>query len=192
MQDSYTANHPLRFRPLLLALHLQTALLLFSLAKYPNSAFLSPATLPHHLRTHLFLLPLSLIFQSSPLPQNPKSRRSCPTVPTSNLTQIRSPPGFLKNVHPYLFPQSPILSTSPSSPVSFIPLSKNPLSHHCQRAVFDSCSRFDTVPACAGRTGRTDGHTTTAYRASIASRSKEIIAASRTPPTRQEARTTTE
>ena len=24
----------------------------FSLAKYPNSAFLSPATLPHHLRTH--------------------------------------------------------------------------------------------------------------------------------------------
>ena len=75
-----------------------------------------------------------LIFQSSPLPQNPKSTRSCPTVQTNNLTQIRSPPGFLKNVHPYLFPQmpqSPILSTSPSSPVSFIPLSKNPLSHHC-------------------------------------------------------------
>jgi len=56
-----------------------------------------------------------------------------PTVQTSNLTQIRSPSGFLKNVHPFLFPQSPILSTFPSSPVSFIPLSKNPLSHHCLR-----------------------------------------------------------
>ena len=37
-----------------------------------------------------------------------------------NLTQIPYPPGFLKNVHPYLFPQSPILSTSPSLPASFI------------------------------------------------------------------------
>ena len=105
----------------------------FSLAKYPSSAFLSPATLPHHLRTHPFLLPLPLIFQSSPLPQNPKSTRSSPTVQTSNLTQVRSPPGFLKNVHPSLFPQSPILSTSPSSPASFILLSRNPLSHHCLR-----------------------------------------------------------
>ena len=123
---SVTASH--RF-----SWHLQTAVLLFSLAKYPKSAFLSPATLPHHLRTHPLLLPLPLISQSSPLPQNPKSTRSCPTVQTSNLTQIRSPPGFLKNVHPFLFPQSPILSTSPSSLVSFIPLSKNPLSHHCLR-----------------------------------------------------------
>ena len=37
----------------------------------------------------------------------------------------------MSNVHPYLFPQSPILSTSPSLPASFIPLSRNPLSHHC-------------------------------------------------------------
>jgi len=58
----------------------------FSLAKYPNSAILSPATLPYHLCTHPLLLPLPLIFQSSPLPQNPKSTRSCPTVQTSNLT----------------------------------------------------------------------------------------------------------
>ena len=62
--------------PLFLALHLQTALLLSSPAKYPNSAFLSPATLPHHLRTHPLLMPLPLISQSSPLPQNPKSTRS--------------------------------------------------------------------------------------------------------------------
>ena len=112
---------------------LADSFLLFSLAKYPNSTFRSPATLPHHLLTYPFLLSLPLIFQSSPLPQNPKSTRSCPTVQTSNLTQIRSPPGFLKNVHPFSFPQSPILSTSPSSPVSFIPLWKNPLSHHCLR-----------------------------------------------------------
>ena len=72
-------------------------------------------------------MPLPLISQYSLLPQNPKSTRSCPTVQTNNLTQIRSPSGFLKNVHPFLFPQSPILSTCPSSPVSFIPFSKNPL-----------------------------------------------------------------
>ena len=50
--NSCTANPPHPFPPLLLALHLQTALLLFSLAEYPNCAFLSPATLSHHLRTH--------------------------------------------------------------------------------------------------------------------------------------------
>ena len=105
----------------------------FSPSKCPNSTFFLPATLLHHLRTHLLLLPLPLISQSSLLPQNPKSTRSCPTVQTNNLTQTQSPPGFLKNVHPSLFPQSAILSTSPSSPVSFIPLSKNPLSHHCLR-----------------------------------------------------------
>ena len=107
--------------------------LFFSQAKYPNYVFLSLATLPHHLHTHPLLLPLPLIFQSSPLPQNPKSTRSCPTVQTSNVVQIPSPPGFSKNVHPYLFPQSPILSISLSLPVSFIPLSRNPLSHHCLR-----------------------------------------------------------
>ena len=84
--NSYTANPPHHFPPLLLAFHLQTALLLFSLAKYPNSAFLSPTTLPHHLRTHPLLLPLPLIFQSLPLPLNSKSTRSWPTVQTSNLT----------------------------------------------------------------------------------------------------------
>ena len=64
--NSYTANPPHRFPPLLLALHLQTPLLLFSLAKYPNSALLTPATLPHHLRTHPLLLPLPLIFSLYP------------------------------------------------------------------------------------------------------------------------------
>ena len=88
---------------------------------------------PHHLRTHSLLLPLPLISQSLPLPQNPKSTRSCPTVQTSNMTQIRSQPGFLKNAHQFLFPQSPILSTFPSSPASFTPLSRNLLSHHCLR-----------------------------------------------------------
>jgi len=128
--NSYTANPPHRYRPLL-ALHLQTALPLFSLAKYTNSVCLSPVTPLHHLRTHPLLLPLPLTSQFSPLPRNPKSTRSCPTVQTSNLTQITYRPGFLKNVHPYLFPQSPILSTSPSLPASFIPLSSNSLSHHC-------------------------------------------------------------
>jgi len=72
-----------------------------------------------------------LTAQFSPLPRNPKSTRSCPTVQTSNTTQIPYRPGFLKNVHPYLFPQSPILLTSPSLLASFIPLSRNPLCHHC-------------------------------------------------------------
>ena len=40
-------------------------------------------------------------------------------------SQIPYRPGFLKNVHPYLFPQSPILSISPSLPATFIPLSRN-------------------------------------------------------------------
>jgi len=43
------------------------------------------------------------------------------------------PTWLLKNVHPFFFPQSPILSTSPSSPASFTPLSRNPLSHLCLR-----------------------------------------------------------
>ena len=110
-----------------------TACLAERQTKHPNSAFLSPATLPHQLHTYLLLLPLPLISQSSPLPHNPKSTRSCPAVQTSNLTQIRSPPGLLKNAHQFLFPQSPILSTFPSSPASFTPLSRNPLSHHCLR-----------------------------------------------------------
>ena len=71
-----------------------TACLAERQTKHPNSAFLSPATLPHHFHTHL-LLPLPLISQSSPLPHNPKSTRSCPAVQTSSLTQIRSPPGLL-------------------------------------------------------------------------------------------------
>ena len=57
--NSYTANLPHRYPPLLLALYLQTALLLVSQAKYPNSAFLTPAAQPHHLRTHPLLLPPS-------------------------------------------------------------------------------------------------------------------------------------
>ena len=64
---------------------------------------------------------------------NTGHRSSCPAVQTSNVTQMRSQPGFLKNAHQFLFPQSPILSTFPSSPSSFTPLSRNPLSHHCLR-----------------------------------------------------------
>ena len=44
-----------------------------------------------------------------------------------------SPPGFSKNVRPYLFQQSPILSTSPSLQASFIPRSTNASSLHCLR-----------------------------------------------------------
>ena len=88
------------------------------------------ATSSPHLPSFL-LLPL--ISQSSPLPRDRKFTRSCPTVQTSNLTQIRSPPGFGKSAHPFSFPQSPILLTCPSSPVSLTPLSKNPLSHYCLR-----------------------------------------------------------
>jgi len=49
-----------------------------------------------------------------------------PTVQTSSLTSIPSPPSFWKNVHPFLFPQSPTLSTSPSSPATFIPQNRHP------------------------------------------------------------------
>ena len=61
------------------------------------------------------------------------STRSCPAVQTSNVTQIRSQPGFLNSAHQFLFPQSPILSTFLSSPASFTPLLRNSLSHHCLR-----------------------------------------------------------
>ena len=59
-----------------------------------------------------------------------------------------------------MFPQSPILSTSPSSPASFIPLSRNPLFHHCLRnrhwikknsqkvsclCLLDHSAAFDTI-----------------------------------------------
>ena len=57
----------------------------------------------------------------------------CPTVETSSLIRIPSPPGFSKNVHPYLFQQSPILSTFPSLPARFIPLSRNLSSLHYLR-----------------------------------------------------------
>ena len=134
MLDSYTANPPLRFRPLLLALHLQTALLLFSLAKYPNSAFLLPATLPHHLHTHPLLLPLPLISQSSPLPQNPKSTRSCPNK-QSDSDPI--PTWLLKECSSLLVPQSPLEgkysleSTDPLRKRNLRPSSNN----HCPQAV---------------------------------------------------------
>ena len=125
--NSYTASHHLSWhftcRQLCFLFHRQNI----------QTPSLSLASLPHHLCTHPLLLPLPPISQSSPLPQNPKSTRSCPTLQTSNVTQIRSQPGFLKNAHEFLFPQSPILSTFPSSPACFTPLSRNPLSHHCLR-----------------------------------------------------------
>ena len=115
--NSYTANPPHRFPPLLLACICRQLCFFFHWQNIQTPPFSHQP--PCHIISALpLLLPLPLIFQSSPLPQNPKSTRSCPTVQTSNLTQIRSPPGFLKNVHPFLFPQSPMLSTSPSSPAS--------------------------------------------------------------------------
>ena len=123
--NSFTANPRHRYPPLL-ELHLQTALLLFSPAKYPNSAFLLPATLLHHLLTHSLLLPLPVISQSSEvnkiLSNCPNKQSDSDPIPTWLLKECSS-----------LFPQSPILSTYPSSPASFIPLSRNPLSHHCSR-----------------------------------------------------------
>jgi len=120
--NSYTANPPHRYRPLLLALHLQAALTLFftgKISKLRLSLTSNPTTSSPHSPSSPDTPPDFSVFT---LPQNPKSTRSCSTVQTSNLTQIPYPPGFLKNVHPYLFPQSPILPTSPSLPASFIPL----------------------------------------------------------------------
>ena len=101
-----------------LALHSQTTSLLFFTGKILTLRFL-PATLLHHLRIHPLLLPLSRISQFSLMPpgiRNPQDPvqlpkyRSCPTVQTSNLTQIRFQPGFSKNVHSYLLQQSPIVN----------------------------------------------------------------------------------
>jgi len=50
----------------------------FSLAKYPNCAFLSPATLPHRLHTHPFLLPLPLIFHPASESEVYKILSNCP------------------------------------------------------------------------------------------------------------------
>jgi len=113
--NSYTANPPHRYRPLLLALHLQTALPFFHRQNIQTPSVSHQQ--PHYIISALIHSSCHspLITQSSPLHQNPKFTRSCPTVQTSSLTQIPYRPGFLKNVHPYLFPQSPILSTYPSS-----------------------------------------------------------------------------
>ena len=93
---SYTANPPHRYLPLLLALHVQTASLLFK-TKYPITVFFSPA-IPgpiHHLRTHPLLLPLPLISQFLFLLRNPQFTQSFPTVQTSNPIQIPSPYNWL-------------------------------------------------------------------------------------------------
>jgi len=100
--NSYTANLPHSYRSLLLALHLQTALLLFftgKISKLRLSLTSNTTTSSPHSPSPPATPP---DFSVSPLPQNPKSTRPCPTVQTSNLTRI-----------PYLpaFPQSPILST---------------------------------------------------------------------------------
>jgi len=80
--DFYATNPPHHYTPFLLALHLQTASLLFSQAKYPNSVFLSPATLLHHLRTHPLLLLLPQISQVFTTPASEskihKSLCNCP------------------------------------------------------------------------------------------------------------------
>jgi len=54
VNNSCPANPPHRYPPLVLALHLQTVLLLFLHAKYPNYECLSPAILLHHLCVYLF------------------------------------------------------------------------------------------------------------------------------------------
>ena len=54
---------------------------------------------PHYIISAYLLMPLPLTSQFSPLPRNPKSTKSYPTVQTSNPTQIPYRPGFLKNAH---------------------------------------------------------------------------------------------
>jgi len=107
--NSYTTNPPHCYPPLLLALHLQTALLLFFTSKISKlclSLASNPAASSPHSPSHPVTPPHFSVF-------TPASTRSCPTVQTSNLIQIPSPPGFSTNVHSYLFQRSPILSTSP-------------------------------------------------------------------------------
>ena len=80
--NSYTTNPLHRFPPPILALHLQTALLPFSQAKYPNSVFLSLATLPHHLRTHPLRPPATpptfSVFTPASEPEVYKILSNCP------------------------------------------------------------------------------------------------------------------
>jgi len=111
--NSYTTNPPHCYPPLLLALHLQTALLLFFTSKISKlclSLASNPATSSPHSPSHPVTPPHFSVFTPA---SESESTRSCPTVQTSNLIQIPSPPGFSMNVHSYLFQQSPILSTSP-------------------------------------------------------------------------------
>ena len=60
--------------------------------------------LPHYLRTHRLLLPLPLISQSSPMPQNPKSTRSCPTVQNKQSDSDPIPTWLLKECSSFLVP----------------------------------------------------------------------------------------
>jgi len=115
----YTANPTHRFPPLLLALHLQTALLLFfhwQNIQTPLSLTSHPDTSSPHSPSPPATPPIFSVFTPASESEVYKILSNCPNK------QSDSDPGFLKNVHPFLFPQSPILSTSHSSPVSFIPL----------------------------------------------------------------------
>jgi len=106
---------------IVLALYLQTALLLFSHAKYPNYECLSPAILLHHLCIYLSSPATPpRFFQFSLMLWTPKSTGSSLTAQTGNLIQITSQPGFSKNVRPYSSLQSPILSTCLIFPVSLV------------------------------------------------------------------------
>jgi len=131
--NSYTANPPHRFAPLLLAFQLQIALLLFftgKISKLRLSVTSHPATSSPHSPSppatpHNFSVftPASESEVYKILSNCPNKQSDSDPIPTWLLTECSS----------FLFPQSPILSTSPSSPVSFIPLSRNPLSHQCLR-----------------------------------------------------------
>jgi len=110
--------------------HLLTTLLLSSPIKCQN--FICPllATLPCHLHTYLHLLQRPLFSPLSPLPLNLTSIRFFQTARTSNLILIPSPPGFSKNVHLSLSPQSLILSICHSLLMSSTPFSNNLLFLH--------------------------------------------------------------
>ena len=56
---------------------------------------------------------------------------------TSNMIHIPSQLGFSKNVHPYLFLQSPVLSTSLSFLASFIPLKESVISPLLKKPILD-------------------------------------------------------
>ena len=121
----YTANPPDRYPPLLLALHFQTALLLFftgKISKLHLSLTSNPATSSLHSPSPPATPPDFSLFTRASESEIHKILSNCPNKHSDS---VPIPTWLLKECSSVLDSTSPILWTSPSLPASFILLLRN-------------------------------------------------------------------